>query len=200
MEGEGGDGGGVLLRCAVWGDLVCAALIGSADEVEDGPGEGIERGGAACWAGGEFVVMEAGLQDREKVVVAGAEDIAGLAAMPGFTADGEEEPVEILLVTPELHANGDGGGEAVAKAGRGADAVVGEGLELSDGEVNGGGVDVLFGFEVEVEGAFGDVGGGGDVLDASVGESFFAEDLDGGDEDLLTAQVGEDLLAGRDVC
>ncbi len=66
--------------------------------------------------------------------------------------------------------------------------------------MDGGGVNVFLRFEVEVEGALGDVGGGGDVFDAGGGETFFAEDLDGGGEDLLTAEVGEDLLACRDAC
>ncbi len=195
MEGEGSDGRGVLLWSAVFGELVHAAFVGSADEVEDGPGEGIESGGG----GGEreLVGDAAGFEDGEEVVMAGAKELVGLAAVAGFTADGEEKAVEILLVAPELHANGDGGGEAVADASGGANACVGDGLELGDGEMDGGGVDVFFGLEVEIERAFGDMGGCGDIFDAGGGESLFAEDFDGCGEDLLTAQIGEDLLAGE---
>jgi hypothetical protein len=64
--------------------------------------------------------------------------------------------------------------------------------------VHGSGVDVFLGFEVKVEGAFGDMGGRSHVFDTGSGEPFLPEDLDGCGEDFLTAQVGEDLLASGD--
>jgi len=65
-----------------------------------------------------------------------------------------------------------------------------------DGLAEGGGVNVFLGAEVKVEGTFSDPGGGGDVVDRSVGETPLSKGLDGGGEDLAAAQIGEGLLAG----
>ncbi len=125
-----------------------------------------------------------------------AEELVGLATVGLLATDGEEKAVQAELLGPVAHADGDGDGEAVADAVGGGSALGGEALEFGDGLVDGGGVDVFFRFEVEVEGALGDFGGAGDVFDAGVVEALPAEEFDGSGEDLIAAQVGQHLFAG----
>ena len=68
MEGDGGDGGGVLLG-GVGGLVVEAAFVAASDHVEDGPGQGVEGfvGLGVDLAGGYGF-----LQNGDEGVVAGA--------------------------------------------------------------------------------------------------------------------------------
>ncbi len=144
-----------------------------------------------CGGCGEFACGCGLGEDVKEGGVAVAEQVVGLAAMVLLAAYGEQQAVEAELLGPVTHADFDGDGEALANAMGGEGALGGEPLELRDGLLDGRGVDVFLGLEVEVEGAFGDPGGGGDVVDAGVVEALFAEDLDGRSEDLVTAKVGE---------
>jgi hypothetical protein len=187
LERDAGDVGGVLLR-GVGVQVVEAALVAAADHVEDSPGEGVE-GLRLDLAG-----LDGFFEDGDEAVVAGAEGFVGLAAVLLFAANGDDQAVEVLLVRPELEAGSDDQGELLAQAVGGGEAFGDEGVELVDGLAEGGGVDVFLGAEVEVQCAFGDLRGGGDVVDGSVGETLLSKDLDSGGEDLAAAQVGEGLL------
>jgi hypothetical protein len=193
LEGDGGDGGGVLLG-GVGGEAVEAALVAAADHVEDCPGGGFEALRVAT-VRREFVGGGCFGKDREEGTVADAEEFVRLAAVALLPAYGGQEAVQALLLFPKTNADGDGGGEAVAYTDGGAGALVRDLLEMLDGLLNGGGVNVLFGLEVEVERALGDLRGGGNVVYRGVCESFAAEDLDRGGEDFVAAEVGENLLA-----
>ena len=180
MQGRCGDEGSVL-SWGVGGDVIDAAFVAAADHVEDGPGKACEVLRFELAGGNRF------LQDGDEGGVAGAENVVGLAAVLLLAANGDDQPVEVLVVDPELEAGGDGDAELLADAVGGGEALGDELLELADGLLEGGGVDILLGAEIEVEGAFGDFGGGGDVVDRGVGETLLAKDLDGRGEDFATA-------------
>ena len=112
LEGDRGDGGGVLLG-GVGGLVVEAAFVAAADHVEDGPGEGVE---GFVGLGFDLADGYGLLQDGYEGVVAGAEDVVGLAAVFLFAAHRDDEAVEVLVVQPEFEADGDGDGELVADA------------------------------------------------------------------------------------
>ncbi len=72
--------------------------------------------------------------------------------------------------------------------------LAGELGELGEGLLDGGLVDGVLGAEVEVEGAFGEVGGLGDLLHASGFEALVPEDFGGSGEDFGAAELGDDLM------
>jgi len=172
----------------VWVEVVEASLVAPANHVENGPGEVVKGLGL------DFTGLDSFLEDGDEAFVTRAEDVVGLAAMLLFAADGDDEAIEVLLVHPEFETSGHDDGKFAAEAVGGGEPVGDKGVEFVDRLAEGGGVNVLFGAEVEVEGALGDFRGGGDVVDRGVGKTLLSKDFDGSGEDLPTAQIGEGLL------
>jgi hypothetical protein len=189
LEGDAGDVGGILLGC-VGVQVVEAAFVAAADHVEDGPGERVE--GLKL----DFAGCDSLLEKGDESVVAGTEGFVGLAAVFLLAAHGDDEPVQVLLVGPELEACGDDDGQLLAQAVGGGYAFGDEGVELVDGLPECGGVNVFLGAEVEVERALGDFGRGSYIVHRGIRETLLTKDFNGGHEDLAPAQVGEGLLAG----
>jgi hypothetical protein len=70
------------------------------------------------------------------------------------------------------------------------------GVEGEDALAEGGEEEVTFGVEVEVDGAFGDAGVGGDLVDGGGVVAAEGEDVAGGFEDFGGAELLEDVLFG----
>jgi len=109
LEGDVGDGGGVLLGGVV-GEVVEAAFVAASDHVKDGPGDVVEL------LRSEFAGGYAFLQDGDEAGVPDAEAVVGLTAMFLLAAYGEEQAVQALVVDPEFEADGDGDSELFADA------------------------------------------------------------------------------------
>lgn len=184
VQNDGGFAGEVAFA-----EVEDAALGGAAECVHNEPADG------AGVAAEQVACVYCVVQDLDEAGVGIAEEARGLFAMAGFAAHGEDHVVHVAAGVPEVQARVNPGFDAVTGGFRFGDALVGEFGELVYGVLQGGVVDGVLGLEVEVKGAFGDVGLDGDVFRAGLMETLTREDFKGGLNDFGTAEAGENLLA-----